>query len=53
MAQGEQTTFIIQAIETGFDKVVNKLSKVERQQKKVTKATKRGGQQFDIYGRKF
>ena len=52
MAQGEQTTFIIQAIETGFDKVVNKLSKVEKQQKKVTRATKKGGQQFDVYGRK-
>ena len=50
--QTEQVQFIVTAIESGFDKVVQKLDRVETQTKKVTKATKRGGQQFDNYGRK-
>ena len=52
MAQTEQTTFVIQAIEQGFDKVVQKLTKVEKTQKKVGNASKKAGRQVDLYGRK-
>ena len=52
MAQTEQTTFVVQAIEKGFDQVVQKLTKVEKAQKKVGNASKKAGRQVDLYGRK-
>ena len=52
MAQTEQTTFVVQAIEKGFDQVVQKLAKVEKAQKKVGNASKKAGRQVDLYGRK-
>ena len=52
MAQTEQTTFVVQAIEQGFDRVLLKLAKLEKAQKKVGNASNKAGKQIDLYGRK-
>ena len=52
MAQTEQTTFIVQAIEKGFDKVLLKLNKVDEAQKKVGKSSQAAGRQVDKFGRR-
>jgi len=52
MAQTEQTTFVVKALEVGFDKVINKLEKVNNTQKRVGKSSNRAGRQVDLFGRK-
>ena len=52
MAQQEQTTFIVKAIEQGFDKVLLKLNKVDEAQKKVSNSSNRASKSVDRYGRK-
>ena len=52
MAQTEQTTFIVQAIEKGFDQVLLKLNKVDTAQKKVGKSSQAAGRQVDKFGRR-
>ena len=52
MAQQEQTTFIVKAIEQGFDKVLLKLNKVDEAQKKVSNSSNKASKSVDRYGRK-
>ena len=52
MAQQEQTTFIVKAIEQGFDKVLLKLNKVDQAQKKVSSSSDKAGKSVDKYGRR-
>ena len=52
MAQTEQTTFIVQAIEKGFDQVLLKLNKVDDAQKKVGNSSRKAGRQVDKFGRR-
>ena len=52
MAQTEQTTFVVKALETGFDKVINKLERVNTSQKRVGESSKKAGKQVDLYSRR-
>jgi len=52
MAQQEQTTFIVKAIEQGFDKVLLKLNKVDQAQKKVSSSSDKASKSVDKYSRR-